>query len=140
MESFISNNIGQTKKIARDLAKKILKSKVGKTAMIVGLMGELGSGKTTFVQGFAGGLNVKTKILSPTFVLMRRHGNFYHLDAYRVKKAKEILDLGWKELVNNSQNIILVEWAEKIKKILPKNCIKIYFKHVDRNKRKINIA
>lgn len=139
MRIFISKNTGQTKKIAGDLARRLLiKSRT--KALIIGLTGELGSGKTIFVQGFAIALGIKSRIVSPTFVLMRKHGNFYHIDAYRIKKTKEIVDLEWKEIINNPKNIIIIEWAEKIKGILPKNYIKIKFEHVSRNKRKISLA
>ena len=136
MRIFISEGAEKTRRIAKDLARRFLKSRP-KKALIIGLTGELGAGKTVFIQGFAEGLGIKGKIKSPTFILMRRHGNFYHFDCYRIKKFKEILDLGWREMIDNPQNIILIEWAEKIKKILPKNYIKIKFEHIDKNKRKI---
>jgi len=140
MGIFVSKSAGKTKKIAGDLAKRWLKSKLRKKALIIGLIGELGSGKTVFIQGFAKALGIKERVVSPTFILMRRHGNFYHFDCYRIKNFKEILDLGWRKIIDNPENIILIEWAEKIKKILPKNYIKINFEHVDRNKRKISLA
>jgi tRNA threonylcarbamoyladenosine biosynthesis protein TsaE len=139
MGIFISEGAEETRRIAKDLAKRFLKLRL-KKALIIGLTGELGSGKTVFAQGFAKGLKIVGKIVSPTFILMRRHGNFYHFDCYRIKNPKEILSLGWQEIIDNSQNIVLVEWAEKISKILPKKYIKIKFEHVDRNKRKISLA
>jgi len=139
MKIFVSERVGQTRKVAEDLARKLLSKKRNK-AVVIALFGELGSGKTVFVQGFAKGLKIKGKIVSPTFILMRRHGNFYHFDCYRIKNYREILDLGWREIAANPENIIIIEWAEKIKKILPKNCVKIYFKHANRNKRKISLA
>jgi len=139
MKVFISENAEKTRRIAKDLARRFLKSRP-KKALIIGLTGELGAGKTVFIQGFARGLGIKGKIKSPTFILMRRHNNFYHFDCYRIKKFKEILDLGWRELINNPQNIILIEWAEKIKNILPKNYIKIRLEHVNKNKRKISFV
>lgn len=140
MKSVVSKNAGQTRKTAGNLAERLLSHKKRTKALVIGLIGELGSGKTVFVQGFAAGLGIKAKIVSPTFILMRRRGNFYHFDAYRIKKSKEILDLGWKEIINNPQNIILIEWAEKIEGVLPKEYIKIKFEHVDRNKRKISFV
>jgi len=135
----ISKSIAETKKIAANLAKKVLKLK-RKKAAVIGLVGELGSGKTVFTQGFAKGLGLQAKIVSPTFILMRRHGNFYHFDAYRLNNPKEILSLGFKKIINNPENIVLIEWADKIKKILPKNYIKIKLEHAGANKRKISIA
>ena len=140
MKVIVSKSPKETKELARKLAKKQKEIKTRKNALVVGLIGELGAGKTAFVQGFARGLGIKGKIVSPTFILMRKHGNFYHFDAYRINKPKEILDLGWREIVSNPGNIIIIEWADKIKKILPKKYIKINFQHVDENKRKISIA
>lgn len=141
-KNVVSGSVGQTHKIAKELVKQIVGHRKSNTsnAVVIGLSGELGSGKTTFVQGFARILGIKEKVLSPTFVIMKRFKNLIHFDCYRIKKPKEILDLGWKEMIKNPQNIILVEWAEKIKKILPKNYIKINFKHIDKNKRWIKIG
>jgi len=108
-----------------------------KTAMVLALSGNLGGGKTTFLQGFAKGLGIKEKILSPTFVIMKKFGNFYHIDCYRLKNEKDILELGFKEIIKNPKNIVAIEWPEKIKKILPKNTILIKFKFIDKNKREI---
>jgi len=140
MRIFISESAEETRKIAGGFAKKCLNSKLRTKALVIGLTGELGAGKTVFIQGFAKALGVKKRVVSPTFVIIRHYKNLFHIDAYRIKKPKEIVDLGWKELINNPQNIILIEWAEKIKNILPKNYIKIKFEHVDRNKRKISFV
>lgn len=141
----ITKNKKETQKIARDLAGQIIRLK-DKKAIVIGLTGNLGSGKTTFVQGFAKALNIKTKVLSPTFVLMKKFSifksqflNLYHIDCYRIKNPKEIIDLKWKELIKNPKNIIIIEWVDRIKKILPKKYIKINFKHKDKNKRWIKI-
>lgn len=97
-------------------------------ATVIALTGNLGSGKTTFVQGFAKGLGVSTRIISPTFILMRSYKvegkvgfqNLYHLDLYRLEGdvKKEVLNLGFEEILENPQNIILVEWAEKMEENL----------------------
>ena len=68
----ITNNAKETKKIAADLAKKLIKKRFNK-ALVVALEGELGSGKTTFTKGFSKALGIREKILSPTFVLIHRH-------------------------------------------------------------------
>jgi tRNA threonylcarbamoyladenosine biosynthesis protein TsaE len=133
----------QTKKLGQNLAKRILKSKASENANVLGLVGDLGGGKTTFLQGFAKGLGVRERVLSPTFVLMRKFSipkrSFIHIDCYRIKKAGELLDLGFKELVSNSRNIVAIEWADRIKKIMPKNSLLIKFEFIDKETRKIMI-
>ena len=101
---------------------------------ILAFTGDLGSGKTTFIQGLAQGLGIKERVISPTFVLQRIYrGRFplLHYDFYRLKE-EEILDLGWEE--NWAEGIIAIEWAEKRKK-LPPQAIRIEIKEKNRSKR-----
>lgn len=95
---------------------------------VFALSGDLGSGKTTFIQGFAKGLGIKSKIISPTFILMRtykgiRQLTLCHLDLYRLEGdvEEEVKNLGLEEIWDDPKNIVVIEWAEKIKSILPKN-------------------
>ena len=120
----------ETKKLGGALAREILKEKKAKHALVISLEGDLGAGKTTFVQGFGKFLGVKERIQSPTFVIMRIYHphNFIHVDAYRLK-SKDFKAIGWKDFVKNKNNVILVEWGNKIKNILPKNSLRIIFKH-----------
>lgn len=126
-----------SEKETRNLAKRFGKRIHG----VVGLVGELGSGKTTFVQGFAEGLGIKEKIISPTFILIRQHKipktkkMLYHIDLYRL----DFGDLGLKEIIDNPTNTVLIEWAEKIKSLLPKETVWINFEQVDEHQRKITI-
>lgn len=130
-----------SEKETKDLAKKLAKQLHG----VIALSGELGAGKTTFVQGFAKGLGIKEKILSPTFVLIRQHyipnskQILYHLDLYRIDDPDQIESVGIKELLQNPKNMILIEWAEKIKKYLPKETTWIYFETLGNSKRKITV-
>lgn len=129
MKKFITNSSEETKKLAGDLAKKLNRG-------IVALYGDLGSGKTTFVQGFAKRLGIKEKIISPTFIIIRQYPtNFYHIDLYRVENFQ---GLGLEEILANPNNIVLIEWAEKIKD-LPKNTIRITIKKLENDKRLITI-
>jgi len=87
----ITSNSNQTKKLGEKFAKEILKKGVN---VVIGLQGELGSGKTTFIQGFAKGLGIKEKILSPTFIIYKsyplpttNYKLFYHFDCYRIQKS-----------------------------------------------------
>lgn len=151
MQKFVPKGLKESKKFARDFAEKILaRKRAEKGALVFGLVGGLGSGKTTFAQAFAKALGVKKKIKSPTFVITKKYQipksklqmkskYFYHFDIYRIHNEKEILNLGWEEIISNPQNIVLVEWADKIKKILPKNRVKINFKHLKGDKREIKI-
>ncbi len=122
-----------------------------KSAIVLALHGNLGGGKTTFLQGFAKGLGIKEKILSPTFVILKhfkipehkiqntKYTNFYHIDCYRLKDSKDILELDFKKIILNSENIIAVEWPEKIKEVLPENIIFIDFKFIDEQTREIKV-
>jgi len=151
----ITSSITQTKKLAEKIAKQIIKKGPEGQAFVIGLKGDLGGGKTTFVQGFAKGLGVKEKILSPTFVIYRKsqipnpNGQsnpksqipkfkyFYHFDFYRTAKPEEILSLGFKEIISDSRNIVAIEWADKIKKIMPKNTLWLNFEFINESTRKI---
>lgn len=100
------------------------------------MTGDLGAGKTTFTQGFFHGLGLKKRAQSPTFIIMRRHAlkkskfkNIFHIDAYRLKKPEHLEMLGFKELAEDPKNIILIEWAERAKKIIPKTALWLNFKH-----------
>ena len=143
-KEFITSSPTETKNSAKEIAQEILKKKSQKTSFVIGLKGELGSGKTTFVQGFAKGLGIKEKILSPTFVIYRKFRiknskYFYHFDCYRIKRAKDILNLDFKEIISNPENIVVVEWADKIKKIMPKNTLWISFKLINEFSRKLTL-
>ncbi len=138
---YITNSEKETKKLAQDLAKRIQQENLGN---VVALNGDLGAGKTTFVQGFAQGLGIKEKIISPTFVLIRQHlipgGNLlYHIDLYRLNNEKGFEELGLKELLDNPNNLLLIEWAEKIEKYLPKNTVKIRIEKMNPKQRKFTV-
>jgi len=144
---YLTTTPRQTKKLGEILAKEVLKTKLKKRALIIGLEGDLGGGKTTFLQGFAKGLGIKEKILSPTFIILRKFLisksqllNFFHIDCYRISKPKEILDLGFEGIISNSKNIVTIEWAERIQKILPRETIIIKFEFIDQKTRKITIG
>lgn len=142
----ITNNYFETTSLGEEIAKKILKNKKNKEAQILALEGDLGAGKTTFLQGFAKGLGVKEHILSPTFVIFKKFkiknpsfNLFYHIDCYRLKNSKDLLGLGFKKFSSNPKNIIAIEWAEIVKDILPKDKISIGFKCENEKTRIITI-
>ena len=138
---FKTTNFKQTKDLGKLLARTIFRERKtnNKKALVLALSGELGGGKTTFVQGFMTGAGIKKKITSPTFVLLKNYKLIYHIDCYRLKKAKELLDLGLREILINPKNIVLIEWPEIVKKDLPKSAIWIKFKYGKKeNERIIN--
>lgn len=146
----ISKSSQETKKIGRILGESLKKEKVfGQQALVIGLKGNLGSGKTTFVQGLAQGLGIKEKVKSPSFVILKifelkphRKNKFNHLlhfDCYRLEKPtkKELAVLRFQEFLQNPNNLIVVEWSDKISKFLPKGYLKIEFKILKRNSREL---
>jgi len=142
---FITNSAKETQKLAVKLIKDLIREKT-KSALVLGLVGELGAGKTTFIQGLAKSLKIKERILSPTFVIMKRFAigdnpfaNLYHIDCYRIENPKELSALGFKEIIKNSKNLVVIEWAEKIKKILPKDTVWLKFEHLGEDQRRITI-
>jgi tRNA threonylcarbamoyladenosine biosynthesis protein TsaE len=142
--NFTTNSAEQTQKLGEILASELQGGK------IICLTGQLGSGKTTFAQGVLKGLGAKGPYTSPTFVVMKHYritrntkhetaSNVYHIDAYRVG-PKDILDLGWEEIISGKKNIVIVEWAERIKAIVPKSAIWIEFKHLKDNMRELEVS
>lgn len=110
---------------------------------IICLFGELGSGKTILVKGLAEGLGVKrTGISSPSFILMRRYAGklpLYHFDLYRIKNAAQICDIGYEEFVF-SDGVSVIEWAQRMGALLPKDYLKIELVFMGRQKRLIKIT
>ena len=139
MKVYQSSSSRETKKFASELARKIAKRTARKNAkgsLVFALQGELGSGKTTFIQGFLRGLGIKKRSASPTFIIFRRFKfrnsdlgfrNLFHIDAYRIKKPRELLALGLKEIFADPKNIVLIEWADNVGKIIPKSAKRAWF-------------
>ncbi len=139
-----SKSTKDTFKYARNLAKKILNSKTN--SVVIGLTGNLGAGKTIFAKGFAHGLTIKDRINSPTFVFMKVYNikksinfnKFIHIDAYKLDNQKESIKLiGAEEYIKSPNSIALIEWAENIKKSLPKNTLLINIKNINEKERLI---
>lgn len=130
-------------------AKKVLKKYKMRSrhAVVFAMQGDLGAGKTTFVQGFFRGLGLKNRAPSPTFIIMRRHGlkrghfkNIFHVDAYRLKNAAALGVLDFENVLSDPKNIVLIEWADRVKGVLPKGTAWLKFKHGRReNERTIAI-
>lgn len=139
----------ETYSLGWSLAKEIKKdNSQNQRALVIGLMGELGSGKTTFVQGLARGLGIEERVTSPSFVLIKRYSfeypdqkksQLYHIDCYRFTKAKDLADLGFADFIDQSAGVVLVEWASRVKDVLPEDSWKIHFEYIDFSQRKIII-
>lgn len=137
---FLTKNSDETKNLAGEIGKDL------KDGGVLALFGNLGSGKTTFVQGLAKSLGIKERIISPTFIIIRKYkvsntkyqvSNFYHVDLYRVQNDRQIEE-ELKEIFSSKNGIVAIEWTEKLEK-LPKRRIEIYFEHISENERKITI-
>jgi tRNA threonylcarbamoyladenosine biosynthesis protein TsaE len=159
MKIIVTKNFLETQKVAEKLIKKL------KPGDVLTLKGNLGSGKTCFAQGLAKALGIKKIITSPTFVLLKIYPvrckitpvkfskvgvkqlntvninikKLYHFDLYRLNNEKELLALGFEEILEKKDGIIVLEWPERTQKILPKKRININFKFIDENTRKIKI-
>lgn len=141
---YISKSVKETQKIAADIVKRISNFKT-KEATVIALEGELGAGKTVFVKGLAKAMKIKDKIKSPTFVLIKKYKAnlnlkfLYHLDCYRLKDEKDLIQLDIKEILAEPHNLVAIEWSDRVKKILPKKHIKVHIDHISDKERKITI-
>jgi tRNA threonylcarbamoyladenosine biosynthesis protein TsaE len=123
-----------TQSLARHLARLL------RAGDFLALLGELGGGKTCFVQGLAEGLGVQGRVSSPTFVLLHYHPGplpLVHLDAYRVASAEEFRDLGVEEYARTS--VIALEWADRVPDLWPVEALTIRFAYAE-NGRRIEFA
>ena len=158
-QSYETQSAKETQELGRLLAQELQGGEV------IALSGNLGSGKTTFTQGMLKELGAEGPFTSPTFLIMKQYklwetrnkkqetrnkvnqlqgtsfkiDTIYHFDAYRVG-ANDILNLGWKEIISDSRNVVIVEWADRVKNILPRGVLKINFKWLDEKKRRIGIS
>lgn len=154
--TFDSKSAEETQEFGKSFASQL------KPGDVVALYGELGSGKTTFVQGLAKGLGIARRIISPTFIIVRTYGlfnysssdppaggesrsssrqartiNFYHIDLYRVENEKDLESVGIKEILHDQDAIVAIEWAEKMGSLLPKKRLEVYCKYLGNNVREI---
>lgn len=133
-------------KVAQELIEKVSKSKSEK-AIIIAMSGDLGAGKTTLTQEIAKKLGVRDMVVSPTFVIMKIYKTnlksdlltgikrLIHIDAYRLERAKDIEKIGWKNIYEDKENLIIIEWPENIKNYLDSKCHYVYLKHIDEETR-----
>lgn len=138
-KEFITRSVRETEDAGSRFAADL------KTGDIVLLTGELGAGKTTFVQGVARALYVKSRVISPTFVLVRKHRgkfnskkiNLYHIDLYRLEGSLEIKNLGLDDIFEDISGIFLIEWGEKHENL--KATYEVSIEVLNNDERKIRI-
>ena len=139
MKKIIFNSVKETQEFASNYAKDIANGKV------IALIGDLGTGKTTFSQGFAHGLGINEHVISPTFKLVSEYQgvrDLYHIDCYRMESTKDFLNIGGEEFILSDDSITLIEWANRIKSIWSEDWIFIYFSLINNqsNSRMIKIS
>lgn len=160
IQEFITTSSAQTKKLGMQLAERLCGSE------IICLSGDLGAGKTTFTQGLLKGLKIKGPYTSPTFSIVKEYrlttnnkqlitkiesgfnknsklsvisnmlSVIYHIDAYRIN-SKDLIELGWNDFAGKPETVTIIEWPEKVKKLIPTSAMWINFEWVDAKKRKI---
>lgn len=134
--------ISRSEKETYNIAKKV--ASLAKPGDIFALYGDLGSGKTTFTKGFAISLGITKHVTSPTFVISKEYlisdskiKKMIHTDCYRLGGEEDVDNIGLAEYLNGGNAVVVLEWPEKIEKILPIKTKKIYFEYIDENTRKI---
>lgn len=137
MKEIIVKDLGELEKFASELLREILSKKQPENkATIIALTGDLGAGKTAFVQLIAKELGITEIITSPTFSIMKLYAivadnNFaklVHMDAYRIEDISELRPLRFEEIINDKNNLICIEWPEKIQNVLPNNILNVSIK------------
>ena len=145
-----SHDLKETETVAKNIMEEIRNKYVQDSqsvdkAVVVGLVGDLGSGKTTFSQSVAKMLGVEENVTSPTFIIEKVYHTkdtafpqFVHIDAYRLNQGRELEVLGFKDLLAQKGTLIFLEWPERVMDILPKDTLEIRFSFVDENTRTIS--
>lgn len=134
--TIITKSPEETKKIGKDISRLV------KPGDLIAFYGELGAGKTCFIQGVSEGLEVKDYVTSPSFTIINEYQgkiSVYHFDLFRLNDIEEILELGYEEYFYGN-GLTVIEWANKIEKLLPKDHLKIDIKFKDCYKRRISFV
>lgn len=137
----ISHSRAQTQSLGRSLAR------LCRGGEVIGLEGDLGTGKTCFVQGVARGLGVQGPVTSPTFTLIQEYPvaqgpvrRLYHVDLYRLEDPlQEVLGIGLDEILGAPGTVTAIEWAERIASFLPDDRVWVQLAFLDHTKRVIRI-
>ncbi len=122
------DSISATQKFASEMAAKI------QNPCVIAMTGDLGSGKTTFTQGFARGMGIKDNVGSPTFKLVSEYKGEHlllnHVDCYRLENEKDFFNIGGEKYLEPDGAITIIEWSEKITNVIPWDAIIIDFKRI----------
>ncbi|MDQ5950448.1 MAG: tRNA threonylcarbamoyladenosine biosynthesis protein TsaE [Patescibacteria group bacterium] len=144
-QKFTSKTTTETAEIAKKILEIIEKQEVT-GAFVLALSGELGAGKTTLSQEIGKILEVKETMQSPTFVIMKSYDTSHsifkklvHIDAYRIEKEEELKVLKLEELFKDKSVLVVIEWPENIKQIIPKDVLRVSIKHKSENEREFEI-
>ena len=138
----VTHSAEQTRRFGRQLARHL------RGGEVIALIGDLGAGKTVLVKGMAVGLGIKHRVSSPTFVLMRVYPvqphktirRFVHVDAYRVRHAAELLEIGLVDYLGQPDTVTVIEWADRVREILPHKTIRVQMEHGKSfNQRKLTV-
>ncbi len=136
MAKYLSESPEETREIGRNLGRQLSRGD------IVGLIGELGSGKTVLAQGICQGLEVREAVKSPSFIIITQYEGdipVYHFDLFRIRSDKELLELGYEDYFYGD-GVTIVEWAEKAMGLLPPKRVEVRLSILDENSRQIEIA
>ncbi|MAL65061.1 MAG: tRNA (adenosine(37)-N6)-threonylcarbamoyltransferase complex ATPase subunit type 1 TsaE [Candidatus Marinimicrobia bacterium] len=121
-------SVEETQNLAKKLAKKISQGS------IISLIGDLGTGKTTFTKGFAKQLGIEDHVTSPTFKLVSEYQGekykLYHIDAYRMDGPNDFLNIGGEEYLSSKKNITIIEWGDLLMDLLPERTITVNFTRI----------
>ena len=134
MKKIITSSVEETHALAKKFISK-------NNVHIITLDGDLGSGKTTFTQGVLAASFAEGPYTSPTFTIMKEYEvsafgfeKIYHIDAYRIS-GKDMVELGWNDIVDDRHALVIIEWPENIANILPKNATQIQCKWISESER-----
>jgi tRNA threonylcarbamoyladenosine biosynthesis protein TsaE len=134
-QTFVSRSPEETRALGEKLGAKL------QPGAVIACIGELGAGKTCFLQGLARGLGVSSAVTSPTFVLVNQYRGrlpVFHLDAYRTEALTEVLELGLEEMMHGD-GVTVIEWADKILPLLPPGTVTVRIRGLGDDPRSIEV-
>lgn len=141
MAKYTTYSRKETYELGRGIAQSL------KGGEVLAFYGELGAGKTTFITGLVNYFLPGRRVLSPTFIIVRHYhpenkmiNYLVHADLYRLNNINEIEDLGLAEYINQPKSVVLIEWADRMKNLLPAKRIDIFFDIIDENRRKVKVV